>query len=114
MARALRDAGMEVIYRGMRQTPEQIVSAAVAEDADVIGVSNLSAAHLFFSRKILELLHSEHAGDVLFLVGGTLTAGDVRQMTEMGVDACFTPGTDTRDIVDFIRRNVKRRTNGEH
>jgi methylmalonyl-CoA mutase C-terminal domain/subunit len=109
VARALRDAGMEVIYLGMRQTPEQIVSAAVSEDADVIGVSNLSAAHIFFSGRILELLRAEQAAeDILFVIGGTLSPRDIRTLKEMGVAACFTPGTDTRDIARFIEQNVKR------
>jgi methylmalonyl-CoA mutase C-terminal domain/subunit len=112
VARALRDAGMEVIYLGLRQTPEQIVAVAVAEDVHVIGVSNLSAAHMFFSRKIIDLLRHEQAEDVLFLVGGTLTARDIGQLKQMGVAECFTPGTDTRDIVSFITHHVSRARGG--
>src|ERR1035441_8368351 len=109
VARALRDAGMEVIYLGLRQTSEEIVEAAVAEDVDAIGISNLSAAHTFFTRQIMDLLRKNDAADIIVVVGGTLLRKDIEALQAMGVAACFTPGTDTRDIIQFLESAVAKR-----
>ena len=109
IARALRDAGMEVIYTGLRQTPEQIAVTALQEDADVIGLSILSGAHMTLVPRVVELLHGQGAGDVLVTVGGTIPAGDIPELERLGVAAVFTPGAPTQEIVDFIRGRVGRR-----
>ena len=103
IARALRDAGMEVIYTGLHQTPEQIVETAIQEDADAVGLSILSGAHMTLVPRVVELLREQDAEDVLVVVGGTIPADDIPQLRELGVAEVFTPGTPTRDIVDFIR-----------
>jgi len=102
IARALRDAGMEVIYTGLHQTPEQIVETAIQEDADAVGLSILSGAHMTLVPRVVELLREQDAEDVLVVVGGTIPADDIPQLRELGVAEVFTPGTPTRDIVDFI------------
>jgi methylmalonyl-CoA mutase C-terminal domain/subunit len=107
IARALRDAGMEVIYTGLRQTPEQIVSAALQEDADVIGLSILSGAHNHICPRIMELLRDNGLDDVLVLVGGIIPEMDIPRLREAGIAAIFLPGTPMQDIVDFIRNNVR-------
>ncbi len=109
IARALRDAGMEVIYTGLHQTPEQIVETVIQEDADAIGVSILSGAHMTLVPKILELLEAEGIDDVLITVGGTIPNKDIDALKEMGVSGVFTPGAPTDDIVNFIRTGVSRR-----
>lgn len=109
IARALRDAGMEVIYTGLRQTPEQIVSAALQEDADVIGLSILSGAHMHACPRILELLREKELDDVLLLVGGIIPDVDVPKLKEMGVKGVFLPGTPMQEIVDFITSSVRPR-----
>jgi methylmalonyl-CoA mutase C-terminal domain/subunit len=109
IARALRDAGMEVIYTGLRQTPEQIVAAAVQEDADVIGLSILSGAHMHVCPRILAGLREKGVEDVLVVVGGIIPDTDVPRLHEMGVEGVFQPGTPVRHIVDFIRRRVRTR-----
>lgn len=109
VARALRDAGMEVIYLGLRQSSEDIISAAIAEDVDVIGISNLSAAHTFFTKQIMELLRQHNATDIIVVAGGTLLRKDIDTLRALGVAACFTPGTDTRDIVQFLQSAVTQR-----
>ena len=109
IARALRDSGMEVIYTGLHQTPEQIVETVIQEDADAIGVSILSGAHMTLVPKILELLEAEGIDDVLITVGGTIPNKDIEPLKEMGVSGVFTPGAPTDEIVEFIRGGVKRR-----
>src|SRR5580765_3602466 len=100
IARALRDAGMEVIYTGLHQTPEQIVETAIQEDADAVGISVLSGAHMTLVPRILELLRENEADDVLVIVGGTIPGDDAKELEEMGVAAIFTPGATTGAIVD--------------
>jgi methylmalonyl-CoA mutase C-terminal domain/subunit len=106
IARALRDAGMEVIYTGLHQTPEQIVETAVQEDADAVGISILSGAHMTLVPRILELLRENEAEDVLVVVGGTIPEEDAEELKRGGVAAVFTPGAPTSDIVEFLRGKV--------
>jgi methylmalonyl-CoA mutase C-terminal domain/subunit len=106
IARALRDAGMEVIYTGLHQTPEQIVETALQEDADAVGISILSGAHMTLVPRIVELLRDQQAEDVLVVVGGTIPAQDVPELKELGVAEVFGPGASTQDIVEFIRGAV--------
>src|SRR5690554_2800768 len=108
VARALRDAGMEVIYTGLRQTPEQIVAASVQEDVDVVAMSILSGAHNHLFPKVVNLLKAEGADDVLIIGGGVIPEDDIPNLIEAGVEAIFTPGTATSDIVEFINNNLKR------
>ncbi|WP_298706959.1 cobalamin B12-binding domain-containing protein [uncultured Veillonella sp.] len=107
VARALRDAGFEVIYTGLRQTPEQIVEAALSEDVNVVALSLLSGAHNTLFPKIVELLKEKGMGDVLVIGGGVIPDADIPGLKEAGVAAVFTPGTPTSDIVNFINENVK-------
>jgi methylmalonyl-CoA mutase C-terminal domain/subunit len=109
IARALRDAGMEVIYTGLRQTPEMIVTAALQEDVDVIGLSILSGAHNAIVPRVNELLKRNKMDDVLLLVGGIIPDVDVENLKKGGVSAVFQPGTPMDDIIGFIRSNVKSR-----
>jgi methylmalonyl-CoA mutase C-terminal domain/subunit len=109
IARALRDAGMEVIYTGLRQTPEQIVTAALQEDADVIGLSILSGAHMHICPAIMTLLQQKGLRDVLVVVGGIIPDIDVPRLRAIGVQGIFLPGTPMLDIVDFIRTHVRTR-----
>ena len=109
IARALRDAGMEVIYTGLRQTPEQIVSAALQEDADVIGLSILSGAHMHICPRIMDLLGEKGLGDVLVVIGGIIPDVDVPKLEAIGVRGIFLPGTPMQQIVDFIRANARTR-----
>jgi methylmalonyl-CoA mutase C-terminal domain/subunit len=106
VARALRDAGMEVIYTGIRQTPEMIVEAALQEDVDVVGLSILSGAHMALCPRVVELLNSQEMGDVVVLVGGIIPDEDVEPLKTLGVKGVFGPGTSTGDIIDFIRKSV--------
>jgi methylmalonyl-CoA mutase C-terminal domain/subunit len=106
IARALRDAGMEVIYTGLRQTPEQIVQAALQEDADVIGLSILSGAHMHICPRLVELLRAEGLGEVMVLVGGIIPDADVPALKALGIEGVFVPGTPMKEIVEFIRRHV--------
>ena len=110
IARALRDAGMEVIYTGLRQTPEQIVSAALQEDADVIGLSILSGAHNHVCPRVMDLLKAQGLDDVLVLVGGIIPDIDIPKLREIGVKGVFLPGTPMQAIVDFIHANARART----
>jgi methylmalonyl-CoA mutase, C-terminal domain len=110
IARALRDAGMEVIYTGLRQTPEQIVTAALQEDADVIGLSILSGAHMHICPRIMALLREQGLDDVLVVLGGIIPDVDVPRLQEIGVRGIFLPGTPMQHIVDFIRTNTRART----
>jgi methylmalonyl-CoA mutase C-terminal domain/subunit len=112
VARALKDAGMEVIYMGLRVTPEQVVAAAVQEDVDVIGISNHSAAHVPINREILNKLRANDAAHILVIAGGTILKEDELQLLEMGVAACFCPGTDTNDIVNFITETKSDKREG--
>ena len=107
IARALRDAGMEVIYTGLRQTPEMIVTAALQEDVQVIGLSILSGAHNAIVPRVMDLLHQNKMEDVIVLVGGIIPDQDIAALKEKGVAAIFQPGTAMDDIVKFIRANVK-------
>ena len=109
IARALRDAGMEVIYTGLRQTPEQIVTAALQEDADVIGLSILSGAHMHICPRIVELLRRQGLDDVLVVVGGIIPDVDIPRLNELGITGVFLPGTPMKTIVDFITRHVRPR-----
>ena len=109
IARALRDAGMEVIYTGLHQTPEQIVETAIQEDADAVGLSILSGAHMTLVPRIAELLAEQGADDVLLTVGGTIPADDIAELKRLGVAEVFTPGASTQAIVDFIRDAVHER-----
>jgi len=106
IARALRDAGMEVIYTGLHQTPEQIVETVLQEDADAVGLSILSGAHMTLVPRVVELLREQEAGDVLVTVGGTIPAQDIPELKELGVAAVFTPGAPTSEIIDFIQSSV--------
>jgi methylmalonyl-CoA mutase, C-terminal domain len=106
IARALRDAGMEVIYTGLHQTPEQIVETALQEDADAVGISILSGAHMTLVPRIVELLREQQAEDVLVVVGGTIPSQDIPELKELGVAEVFGPGASTQDIVGFIRGAV--------
>ena len=109
IARALRDAGMEVIYTGLRQTPEQIVAAALQEDADVIGLSILSGAHMHICPRVMELLKEKGLDDVLVVVGGIIPDVDIPRLNEIGVTGIFLPGTPMQEIIDFISRNTRSR-----
>jgi methylmalonyl-CoA mutase C-terminal domain/subunit len=102
IARALRDAGMEVIYTGLHQTPEQIVETVIQEDADAVGLSILSGAHMTLVPRILALLEEQGADDVLITLGGTIPGDDIVELKELGVAEVFTPGAATQEIVDFI------------
>ena len=106
IARALRDAGMEVIYTGLHQTPEQIVETVLQEDADAVGLSILSGAHMTLVPRVVELLREQEAGDVVVTVGGTIPSQDIPELKELGVAEVFTPGSPTQDIIDFIRGAV--------
>jgi len=109
IARALRDAGMEVIYTGLRQTPEMIVNAALQEDVDVIGLSILSGAHNAIVPRVMDLLKQNKMDDVIVLLGGTIPEQDIAGLKQIGVASIFGPGTPMDDIVQFIRGNVKPR-----
>jgi methylmalonyl-CoA mutase C-terminal domain/subunit len=109
IARALRDAGMEVIYTGLRQTPEQIVTAALQEDADVIGLSILSGAHLHICPRVMELLHAQGLDDMIVLVGGIIPEADVPALHAIGINGIFPPGSSTDAIASFIRERLDAR-----
>jgi methylmalonyl-CoA mutase C-terminal domain/subunit len=108
IARALRDAGMEVIYTGLRQTPEQIVAAAVQEDVDVLGMSILSGAHNTLFPKVTALLKEQGVDDVLVFGGGVIPDEDIPFLKGHGIEAIFTPGTSTEDVIAYIQNNLKR------
>jgi len=109
IARALRDAGMEVIYTGLHQTPDQIVETVIQEDADAVGLSILSGAHMTLVPRVMELLREQGAEDVVVTVGGTIPADDVAELKRSGVAEVFTPGASTQEAVDFIRTAVAQR-----
>jgi methylmalonyl-CoA mutase C-terminal domain/subunit len=106
VARALRDAGMEVIYTGLHQTPEQIVQTAIQEDADAVGLSVLSGAHLTLFRRVVELLRERDAGDIVVFGGGIIPEADIPELSALGVAKVFTPGATTQSIVEWVRANV--------
>ncbi len=106
IARALRDAGFEVIYTGLFQTPEQIAETVLQEDADAVGLSILSGAHMTLVPRIVELLREQEAGDIVVVVGGTIPNQDIPELKELGVAEVFTPGASTQEIIDFIRESV--------
>ena len=112
IARALRDAGMEVIYTGLHQTPEQIAETVIQEDADAIGLSILSGAHMTLVPRVVELLRAQGVEDVLITVGGTIPADDVPELKKLGVAEVFTPGAATDEIVEFIREGASQRHQG--
>jgi methylmalonyl-CoA mutase C-terminal domain/subunit len=106
VARALRDAGMEVVYTGLHQTPEQIVETAIQEDADAIGLSVLSGAHMTLFRKVLELLAERDAADIVVFGGGIIPVEDIAELKKLGVATIFTPGATTASIIEWVRANV--------
>ena len=110
IARALRDAGMEVIYTGLRQTPEQIASAALQEDADVIGLSILSGAHNHIAPRLMQLLKDKGLDDVLVVIGGIIPDVDIPRLKEIGVKGIFLPGTPMQAIIDFINANARTKS----
>lgn len=110
IARALRDAGMEVIYTGLRQTPEMVVSAAVQEDVDAIGLSILSGAHMTLFPRVVELAREQGLDDVIIFGGGIVPNEDIPRLKELGVSEVFTPGTRMEEIIEFIRNNARRTT----
>ena len=107
IASFLKDAGMEVIYTGLRQTPEMVVNAALQEDVDVIGISILSGAHMTVFTKLIKLLQEKNMNDVLLTGGGIIPEKDMIELNKMGVGKLFAPGTDTKEIVEYIRNNIK-------
>jgi methylmalonyl-CoA mutase C-terminal domain/subunit len=113
IARALRDAGMEVIYTGLRQTPEQIASAALQEDADVVGLSILSGAHNHIAPRLMQLLKQKGLDDVLVLIGGIIPDADIPKLKALGVKGVFLPGTPMREIVEFINANARARVRSD-
>ena len=113
IARALRDAGMEVIYTGLRQTPEQIAAAALQEDADVVGLSILSGAHNHIAPQLMKLLKQRGLDDVLVVIGGIIPDVDVPSLKELGVKGIFLPGTPMQEIVDFINTNARQRVGSQ-
>jgi methylmalonyl-CoA mutase C-terminal domain/subunit len=106
IARALRDAGMEVIYTGLHQTPEQIVETVIQEDADAVGLSILSGAHMTLIPRIVELLKAQEAGDVVVIAGGTIPGDDIPELKKLGVAEVFTPGASTQEIIEFVKGAV--------
>jgi methylmalonyl-CoA mutase C-terminal domain/subunit len=114
IARAFRDAGFEVIYTGLRQTPEQVVTAALQEDVDVVGLSVLSGAHMTLCPRIMDLMKKEKLDDVLVIIGGIIPDKDITKLKELGVSEVFQPGASTEDIITYVRENVgKRRHPGQ-
>ena len=107
VARALRDAGFEVIYTGLHQTPEQIVATAVQEDVDAIGLSVLSGAHNYLFKRVLDLLKEKGADDIALFGGGIIPQDDIQALKDIGVKELFTPGTSTQDIIRFVRDNIR-------
>ena len=107
IARAFRDAGFEVVYTGLHQTPEQIVSAAIQEDVDLIGMSSLAGAHLYLFQKVIDLLKAQGADDIMVIGGGIIPEEDIGKLKAVGVRAIFPPGTSLETTVDWVRRNVR-------
>lgn len=113
IASFLRDAGMEVIYTGLRQTPEMVVNVAIQEDVDVIGVSILSGAHMTVFPRIMQLLKEKNASDILLTGGGIIPEADMQKLMEMGVGRLFPPGTDTKEIITYIDEKVQQKRSGK-
>lgn len=109
IARAFRDAGFEVIYTGLHQSPEQIVSAAIQEDVDLVGLSSLAAAHLFLFQRVIDLLKAQGADDVMLIGGGIIPEADVGRLKAIGVREVFPPGSPLKTIIDWVHKNVKPR-----
>jgi methylmalonyl-CoA mutase, C-terminal domain len=109
IARAFRDAGFEVIYTGLRQTPEQIVNAALQEDADVVGLSVLSGAHMTLCPRIMELMKKEGLDEVLVIVGGIIPDQDIQKLKKQGISEVFQPGASTEDIINYVRQNARKK-----
>ncbi|ACP34230.1 cobalamin B12-binding domain protein [Sulfolobus islandicus Y.G.57.14] len=109
VARALKDAGMEVVYTGLRQTPEQIVKAALQEDADVIGISILSGAHLELIPKVIEIMRQNGLNDVGLIVGGVIPPDDIKKLKDMGVDEVFLPGSSLKEIVEKVKKVARQK-----
>ena len=109
IARAFRDAGMEVIYTGLRQTPEMIASAAIQEDVDAIGLSCLSGAHMYLFPKVIELLRERGADDIVVFGGGTIPDEDIQKLKAAGIAAVFTPGATTGEAIEFVRTHVRKK-----
>ena len=107
IARTLRDAGMEVIYTGLHQTPEQIAETVIQEDADVVGLSILSGAHMTLVPRVVELLKAKQAEDVVLILGGTIPADDIPELKKLGIAEVFTPGASTQDIIEFVKGAVR-------
>jgi methylmalonyl-CoA mutase C-terminal domain/subunit len=107
IARALRDAGMEVIYTGLHQTPEQIAETVIQEDADAVGLSILSGAHMTLVPRVVKLLNEKEAGDVIVIVGGTIPGDDIPELKKLGIAEVFTPGASTQDIIEFVKSAVR-------
>jgi methylmalonyl-CoA mutase, C-terminal domain len=107
IARALRDAGMEVIYTGLHQTPEQIAETVIQEDAHAVGLSILSGAHMTLVPRVVQLLEEKQAGDVVVIVGGTIPGDDIAELKKLGVAEVFTPGASTQDIIEFVKSAVR-------
>jgi methylmalonyl-CoA mutase, C-terminal domain len=107
IARALRDAGMEVIYTGLHQTPEQIAETVIQEDAHAVGLSILSGAHMTLVPRVVQLLDEKQAGDVVVIVGGTIPGDDIAELKKLGVAEVFTPGASTQDIIEFVKGAVR-------
>jgi methylmalonyl-CoA mutase C-terminal domain/subunit len=107
VARALRDAGFEVVYTGLHQTPEQIVSAAIQEDVDAVGLSLLSGAHRVLFPAVVELLRKQQSGDILVFGGGVIPRDDIAWLKEQGIQAIFTPGASTEDIIEWVKFNIR-------
>jgi methylmalonyl-CoA mutase C-terminal domain/subunit len=110
VARALRDAGFEVVYTGLHQTPEQIVSAAIQEDVDAVGLSLLSGAHRVLFPSVVELLKEQQSGDILVFGGGIVPQDDIGWLKERGIREVFTPGTSTEDIIDWVKTNIRHKS----
>lgn len=110
IARAFRDAGFEVIYTGLRQTPEQIVNAALQEDADVVGLSVLSGAHMTLCPRIMELMKKEGLDEVLVVIGGIIPDQDIVKLKKLGVSEVFQPGASTEDIIAYVRQNARKKS----
>jgi methylmalonyl-CoA mutase C-terminal domain/subunit len=109
IARAFRDAGIEVIYTGLHQSPEEIVEAAIQEDVDMIGLSSLAGAHMYLFSRVVEVLREKNAGDIVVIGGGIVPEDDIAKLKKAGIKAVFTPGTPLDEIVDWVKENIQPR-----